>query len=138
MTKRILMLLLVGYSGSSLAQSTDLWTDLKGKYREEPAVFVDRSEVLNINIEKDSLRIFADVTEDILHLKEQTDGFSGKRVYGSHFNQVGNIKAKTLVWEKNRYKEIDVSSFKKNSDVDRGIFYDDSYYYTFDYPAVAS
>jgi hypothetical protein len=31
-----------------------------------------------------------------------------------------------------------VSDFKKNSDRDRGIFYDDSYYYSFDFPAVAS
>ncbi|HEY3402681.1 MAG TPA: transglutaminase-like domain-containing protein, partial [Ohtaekwangia sp.] len=48
------------------------------------------------------------------------------------------IRAKTLIWDKNRYKEMNVSDFKKNSDRDRGIFYDDSYYYSFNFPAVAS
>ena len=120
------------------AQDSDLWQNLKHRYPEEPAVFVDRSEVLNISVEGDSLKIFTDVTEDIMHLKEQTEAYSGRKVYGSHFSQVADIKAKTLVWDRNRYKEVGVAGFKKNSDRDRGIFYDDSYYYTFDFPSVAS
>lgn len=119
-------------------QDADLWQDLKKQYPEEPAVFIDRSEVLNIFVEGDSLRIFSDISEDLMHLKEQTDLYSGRKVHGSHFSQVADIKAKTLVWDRNRYKEIGVSDFKKNSDRDRGIFYDDSYYYSFDFPSVAS
>jgi transglutaminase-like putative cysteine protease len=138
MKSLFVFLLFVVSTFVSLGQSKDIWQELKTKFPEEPAVFVDRSEVLNISVEGDSLKIFTDVSEDILHLKEQTDAFSGRKVHGSHFTQVADIKAKTLVWEKNRYKEIDVSSFKKNSDRDRGIFYDDSYYYSFDFPAVAS
>ena len=122
----------------SRAQSTDLWQQFKEKFPDEPAVFIERSEVLNITPDGDSLRAFVDVSEDVLHLKEQTDMLSGKRVYGSHFNQVANIKAKTLVWDKNRYKEMVVSNFKKNSDRSAGIFYDDSYYYSFDFPSIAS
>ncbi|HEY9007077.1 MAG TPA: transglutaminase-like domain-containing protein [Ohtaekwangia sp.] len=122
----------------SRAQSDDVWQQFKDKFPDEPAVFVNRSEVLNILPDGDSLKVFLDVTEDILHLKEQSDIFSGKRVYGSHFNQVANLKAKTLVWDKNRYKEMVVSDFKKNSDRSAGIFYDDSYYYSFDFPSIAS
>jgi hypothetical protein len=48
------------------------------------------------------------------------------------------MKAKTLIWDKNKYKEVNVSGFKKNSGRDDGIFFDDSYYYSFDYPSVAS
>ena len=72
----------------SRAQSTDLWQQFKEKFPDEPAVFIERSEVLNITPDGDSLRAFVDVSEDVLHLKEQTDMLSGKRVYGSHFNQV--------------------------------------------------
>ena len=120
------------------AQDAALWQVLKDRYPEDPAVFIDRSEVLNLSIEGDSLRVYSDVNEDLMHLKEQTDAYSARKVYGSHFSQVADLKAKTLVWEKNRYKEVDVSDFKKNSDRDRGIFYDDSYYYAFDFPSVAS
>jgi transglutaminase-like putative cysteine protease len=123
-------------STASISQSVDLWQVLKGKYPDAPAVFVDRSEVLNIQVNGDSLEIFSDVSEEVLHLKEQSEMFSDKKVYGSHFSEVSALKAKTLVWDKNRYKAIDVSSFKKNSDQNRGIFYDDSYYYAFNFPAV--
>lgn len=128
----------VGFASSAHAQDAELWQTLKDRYPEDPAVFIDRSEVLNLAIEGDSLRVYSDVNEDLMHLKEQTDVYSARKVYGSHFSQVADLKAKTLVWEKNRYKEIDVSDFKKNSDRDRGIFYDDSYYYAFDFPSIAS
>ncbi len=112
----------------------DVWPQPSTRFPDEAAVFVDRSETQTILINGDSLQVYADVKEDILHLKSQTDYLSGKRVYGSHFSQVNNLKARTLVWDKNRYKEMDVTSFKKNSDRDRGIFFDDSYYYSFDFP----
>ena len=123
---------------SAYAQDADLWQALKTRYPEDPAVFIERSEVLNLQVEGDSLKVYSDVSEDIMHLKEQTEAYSGRKVYGSHFSQVADIKAKTLVWDKNKYKEVGVSDFKKNSDRDRGIFYDDSYYYTFNFPSVAS
>jgi transglutaminase-like putative cysteine protease len=111
---------------------------MKTKFPEDPAVFVERSEVLSIVVKNDSLQIFTDIVEDKLHLKEQSDIYSSGRVYGSHFNQIKDIKAKTLIWDKSRFKEMAVSDFKKNSDRDDGIFYDDSYYYSFKYPSVAS
>lgn len=119
-------------------QSKDVYEYYKGKFPDEAAVYVERSETMTILPEADSLRIYTDVTEDLLLLKGEADIFSGKRVYGSHFSQVNNLKAKTLVWDKNRYKEMNVSDFKKNSDRDAGIFYDDSYYYSFNFPSVSS
>jgi hypothetical protein len=136
MTKTAIALWVVFQTTAAFAQ-TDVWQDLKGRFPEEPAVFVERSEVLNLQIEGDSLKAESDILEDILHMKEQTDAFSGKRVYGSHFTHIAGLKAKTLVWDKSKYREITVNNFAKNSDRDRGIFFDDSYYYTFDFPAVA-
>lgn len=120
------------------AQTTDVYQYYKDKFPDEPAVYVERSEVMNLVVDGDSLRAFTDVKEELVLLKEQADLFADKRVYGSHFTRVENLKAKTLVWDKNRYREMTVSSFKKNSDVDRGIFYDDSYYYSFTFPAAAA
>ncbi len=123
---------------SASAQTTDLWQQNKTKFPDEPAVFIERSELMTIAVKGDSLDVYTDQLEDVLHLKEQTEGFSSRHVYGSHFNQVKDIRAKTLVWDKSRYKEMNVSDFKKKSDRDDGIFYDDSYYYTFNFPSIAS
>src|SRR5688572_24009690 len=136
--KVLVTMMILTLTGLSYGQQGDVWQYFKDKFPDEPAVFVERAEIQNIIVKGDSLDIFSDVKEDILHLKEQTDYLSGKRVYGSHFTQVNNLKARTLVWDRNRYKEMDVTSFKKNSDRDRGIFYDDCYYYSFNSPAVAS
>lgn len=137
MSKRtILTLVAVASWLMCLGQKDDLYTLFKSKYPEELAIYVHRGEVLNIVPEGDSLRLFSDVFEEMVHLKEQSEVFANKRVYGSHFNQVENLRAKTLLWEKNRYKEIVVSEFKKNTDRAQGIFYDDSYYYSFNFPSV--
>lgn len=138
MSRILLGILFSGMWQLAHAQITDVYSYYKEKFPDEPAVYVERSEVLNLLVDGDSLRAFSDVTEDMLLLKEQADLFADKRVYGSHFTKVENLKAKTLVWDKNRYREMNVTSFKKNSDVDRGIFYDDSYYYSFSFPAAAS
>lgn len=118
------------------AQNTDVWAYYKDKFADEPAVIIERSETLTITLSGDSLRAYSNVSEDMLHLKEQSDVFSARKVYGSHFNQVSNLKARTLVWDKSRYKEMNVSDFKRNSDPSAGIFFDDQYYYSFNFPAL--
>lgn len=115
----------------------DQWQLLKDKYPGEPAVFMDRSETVTLQVVGDSLKAFSDVFEDILYLKEQSEVFANRQVHGSHFSEVGEIKAKTLVWDKSKHKEMNVSNFAKKFDTDNSIFYDDSYYYSFSFPSVA-
>lgn len=121
----------------AVAQERDQWQQMQEKYQGEPAVYIERSETLSIIPDGDSLMIYSDVFEDILYLKEQSEMFAGRRVYGSHFTEVDNLKARTLVWEKSRHKELPVSNFARKFDTDEGIFYDDSYYYAVSFPSVA-
>ena len=89
--------LCLGMTTVVLAQESDLFKLYKGKFPDAPAVFVERSEVLSILVKNDSLEMFADVLEDMLHLKPQTDVYAAGRVYGSHFIQVKDLKAKLLL-----------------------------------------
>ena len=121
----------------ALGQDADQWQQLKQKYPGEAAVYLERSETLSIIPKGDSLNVYSDVFEDILYLKEQSEIFANRRVHGSHFTEVEDLKAKTLVWEKSRHKELTVSNFARKFDTDDGIFYDDSYYYSVSFPSVA-
>jgi hypothetical protein len=94
-----LIIPIVGFS-----QKTDLWTELKSKYPDQPAVYIDRSETLTLSVKGDSIEAYADIFEDMLYLKEKSEMFADRRVHGSHFNEVGDIKAKTLVWDKSKHK----------------------------------
>src|SRR5690606_18749245 len=131
------ILVFCSLAAAAFGQSGDQWQQMQQKYSGEPAVYVERSETLSIVPKGDSLVIYSDVFEDILYLKEQSEMFAGRRVHGSHFNEVENLKAKTLVWEKSRHKELTVSNFARKFDTDDGIFHDDSYYYSVSFPAVA-
>lgn len=131
------ILVFCSLAAAAFGQSGDQWQQMQQKYSGEPAVYVERSETLSIVPKGDSLVIYSDVFEDILYLKEQSEMFAGRRVHGSHFNEVENLKAKTLVWEKSRHKELSVSNFSRKFDTDEGIFYDDSYYYAVSFPSVA-
>lgn len=119
------------------AQDAEVWEKIRQSFPDAPAVYVDRAYVLTLRVEGDSLIAYTDVSEDVLHLRENTESMTPNRVYGSHFSEITGLEAKTLVWDRNRYKEMEVAGYKKNSDRDRGIFYDDSYYFTFDYPSVS-
>jgi hypothetical protein len=123
---------------TAIAQGSEIWRKLHQQFPGEPAVYVERSEVLNLVLEGDSIRAWSDLTQDMLHLKDQGSIFSDKKIYGSSFSEVADLKAKTLVWDKSRYKEMVVTNFKKNDNRADGIFYDDSYYYSFNFPSVAS
>lgn len=118
-------------------QAGDQWQQMQQKYSGEPAVYMERTETLSVIPQGDSLAIYSDVFEDILYLKEQSEMFAGRRVHGSHFNEVENLKAKTLVWEKTRHRELSVSNFSRKFDTDDGIFHDDSYYYSVSFPSIA-
>lgn len=136
---RLSALVVVGLLGMSTAfsQGSEVWNNFQKKFPGEPAAFVERSETLNIIVSGDSLTVWSDLTQDMLHMKDE-DILYNRKIYGSSFSQIDQIKAKTLIWDKNRYKEMAVTSFKKNDTHSDGIFYDDSYYYSFDFPSVAS
>ena len=136
MRKLRFSLLLLIFPSLGYSQN-DQWQQLKDKYPGEPAVFIDRSETVTLQVKGDSLEAYSDVFEDILYLKEQSEVFANRQVHGSHFSEVGEIKAKTLVWDKSKHREMSVANFAKKFDTGDGIFYDDSYYYSFSFPSVA-
>lgn len=133
---KLLFLLALCFSQSAFSQKEDIFLVYKQKYPDEPAVFVSRQETMNLSVVNDSLKVYSDVSEEMIHLREQTESLGKKRVYGSHFSRVENIRARTLLWDKSRYRQMEVSEFKRNSDQGEGIFYDDSYYYSVNFPSV--
>lgn len=135
--KTLALLILLLSVQVCFSQRTNLWIENKNRFPDESAVFINRSQVLTLLFKNDTLQAYADISEDILHLKEQTDAYSRRKVYGSHFSQISDLKAKTHVWDKGRYREMNVTEFKRGSDPSNGTFYDDSYFYSFNFPVVA-
>lgn len=120
------------------SQGSDVWNKMREKFPTEAAVYVERSELLNLVLEGDSIKAWNELTQDILLLKDFAGSAPDRRIYGHGFCEISDVKAKTLVWDKNRYREMNVSGFKKNDSQSDGVFYDDSYYISFNFPAIAA
>src|SRR5690606_9273308 len=101
---------LVLFGGENvLSQRVTPSDEIRKKFPDESAVFVERSTTLNFVFENDSLKGFADVYEDVLHLKNQTDNYANRKVYGSSLIAVDDLRGRTLVRQKNKYREIPVT-----------------------------
>jgi hypothetical protein len=94
----LVLIVSLSHAVDAQAQESELFRLYKSKFPDAAAAFIVRSELLTISIKNDSLQIHSDVVEDMIHLKPQTDVYSSGKVYGSHFSQVENLNAKTLVW----------------------------------------
>lgn len=121
-----------GYS-----QTPNPWEQLKVSYPDQQAVFLSYERTVTLFIKDDSLRATEEIEEDIFILKDIGDMFSPREIHGSHFAEVSQIKARTLVWDKGRYREMPVTDIVRKKELDNEIFYDDSYYYSVSFPGVA-
>jgi hypothetical protein len=118
------------------AQEPELFTAMKKKYPDQQAVYLSRSRTVSFFYKGDSLQAQEVFEEELLILKNITENFIRSKVYGSSLTPVSGIVAKTLVWDGRKYREQEVKSFQKTSEADEGIFFDDSYQYTFNFPSV--
>ena len=63
-------------------QGSDIYKSLNLMFPGEPDVYVERSEALNLVLEGDSVKAWSDLTQDMLHLKDQTEIFADRKIYG--------------------------------------------------------
>lgn len=118
----------------SNAQSP-VWNELKKKYPDESAVFLTRDKVVTLEIKGDSLLATAEMNEKVLFLKDRPDDTNDMRIFGSHFQEIEDVQAKTLVWEKSKYKDLPLAELTRKREDDNSVFYDDSYFYHLSFPA---
>ncbi len=111
------------------------WESIKARYPDEMAIFLKYSEQVNIDFSGDSVLITSNIYRDMLHLNEQSNIFAKSRIYTSQFIRVSDINARTLVPYKKKYKTLRVTNFTESND-DLDVFYDDTKYISFIFPAV--
>src|SRR5690242_14338205 len=112
MKKEFLLLLTILISMLSYGQSP-VWQELKKKYPDESGIFQYRDKVITIEMAGDSLTAVGEIKENILFLKDRPDNASDMRIFGSQFQEIEDIKAKTEVWEKSKYKDIPLTGLTR-------------------------
>lgn len=132
----ILLFILVGISNLSFAQTT-LIESIKKQFPDELAVYLKKSEHLNIDIIHDSVIVVSDNYSEMLHLSDKSNVYAEKSFYESKFVEVSEVEAKTLVpTKKDKYETVKVSHFNSQNDIGGSIFYDDSKRTSFVFPNI--
>src|SRR5882762_2838116 len=87
-------------------QSSDFFQKLKAAYPDDMGVFLERSKSMTLLVKEDSLYSSATVSETLLFLKDQAHRSADWRVYGSYFDEIEDMEAKTRFLENGHYKEL--------------------------------
>ncbi len=134
----VLTMFIFALSGSLFSQKYDEkeFNAYHEKYPDEQAIFLKYYQDVDIKIVGDSLNVKSSYTRETLHLGTQSNVYAKDGIYSSSLYEIQNINARTLVPEKKKYRTITVTEFKESYDKNSSVFYDDSKYINFFYPAV--
>lgn len=110
--------------------------DLRQQYPDETVVFTKKYENYDIRLVGDSLVVKVQHQEEMAFLGDNVAPYAKDQVYTSSFSEAQNVVAKTLNPGRRKWEEVLVTEFRNVSDNDQSIFYDDSEYISFTYPAV--
>jgi len=109
---------------------------LQKKFPDENAVFTKKHAEYDIRIVADSLVIKVRHSEEMAILGDNAAPYARDQVYTSSFSEAQNVDAKTLTPNKRKWTSVPVTEFRNISDNDNSVFFDDSEYISFTYPAV--
>ncbi len=134
----LLLVLLIGQFGSTFAQKVDPneVAIYAAQYPEEQAIFLKYYQDVDIQISGDSLLVTAKHLHETLHLGTKSNVYAKDGIYSSSFYKTNSISAKTLIPDKRKFTIIPVTEFKDSFDKNSNIFYDDSKFTNFIFPAV--
>ena len=134
--KTTILAALLLISSQLIAQSPKVFETYTEKYPEEMAVYLQYNREVHINIKGDTLHVTTENYNDLLHLKPRSKALAKDKVYLSEFKEILSLEAKTLVPNKNKYKEVPVTKFIEKNEQSSGVFYDDFRSKSFVYPSV--
>jgi hypothetical protein len=110
--------------------------ELRQKYPDETVVFTKKYEDYDIQKVGDSLVIRVKHLEEMAFLGDNVAPYTKDQVYTSSFSTAKNVVAKTLLPGRRKWEEVPVEEFRNVADGDNSVFFDDSEYISFTYPAV--
>jgi len=117
------------------AQKIDL-SNYQQKYPENAAIYLEYREEITIDKIADSIQIFENHTEKILHLNSNSKFLAKDKVFSSFFIKTRSISAETLIPKGDGYEKMKVEDLVDKDESSEGVFYDDSKSTNFIFPGI--
>jgi len=119
------------------AQSKSIYEEGKREHPDKMAIYLEHARSVEISLSnRDSLEIISEDFFDMLHLNQRSNVFAEDKVFSSHFVEIQDLEAKTLVPQKNKYNTLEVENFETRDARSDGVFFDDSKLISFYYPGI--
>lgn len=109
---------------------------LKSKYPDNPIVSVLLKRDVSIIPDENGIPVMhvKDTQIDMILSENGADISEGKEYFDNR-NEVKKFEAYSMVPNQNKYKKLAVSKFTKSTEFGDNLYYDDTYCYTFNFPA---
>ncbi|MBA3899255.1 MAG: transglutaminase domain-containing protein [Bacteroidetes bacterium] len=124
------------YGNSAFCQPAIEYKRNQANFPGAPVIFVNKKEHLHIDVIKGELKIYADIFEENMYMDSRAGHFAEESVSFSNFHEIKDLKAATLVPQKNSYSEIKVKDFVTSDKMSRSVFYDGARSISFMYPSL--
>lgn len=123
-------------ANSKLSVPANEFSLLKAKYPDNPIVSTLVKRDVTIIPDKNGIPVMhvKDTQIEMILTDNGADISEGKEYFNSK-NEMKKFEAYSLVPDKNKYKKIAISKFTKSSEFEDNLYFDDSYCYSFNFPA---
>lgn len=129
--------LLLALVSAALSQPAEDYSSLKALFPDQPAVYTQRSEVVEIfNSEKEGVSMRVEDHDELFILADDALPFAPGMEYFNSTYAIEKIKAYTMIPSGKKYKTMEVKDFKKTTEMSNSVFFDDQQAYKYTYPAV--
>lgn len=118
---------------STYAQYAPEYLMYKDKYPNAHSIRLNQEISIQIQLNNGKLDVVQQDIEEDLYLDESAKNGSKKSLNFSSFFELEDIEASSYVYEKDKYKETKVETFKEKDELDQS-FYDDTKSLNFIYP----
>ena len=131
------LLFLLNYSIDivTYAQSKEEIDKVRARFPDATAIILKRVSTFKVFMFNDTVRGEMYSHDEVLINKEAGLAFQKNAVATSNIVEASDLKAYTLIPDRNKYKKKKVTSFELKDDPQKNVFYDDQKQYSFTYPS---
>jgi transglutaminase-like putative cysteine protease len=123
--RRILLPVLVFYTGFLFSQKKELYDALLKKYPNSSIVGLNKQLNVELNVVEGVIKIVEKVKEETILLKDDAISYESYSIYSSAFIKTKNIEARTFSLKGNSYKDQKNENIELQKDNSSSSFFDD-------------
>ncbi len=133
----LLLILILSHVGC-FAQNTGNTPGIREQYDGYSVISEIKGRNVNIELNNEGIPVTSMMNYNtLLVLTDNAQAFAESKEYFTAKATLGSIRAYSRIPDGKKYRDVVVKNFNKSTEINDGLFYDDTYVYSFNFPTVA-